>query len=278
MVFYRFFAAFIALAALPTVAQGQTIPPEKPVEVLLLGTYHFGNPGQDVNNMEVDDVTSARRQMELDRLADALARFQPNVVAVERVGEAPDYRDPVFPRFDDAMLAEIRDERVQIGYRLAREAGVERVYAVDEQPSDGERDYFPYGDIQAFLEARDRGDELTTLSAPTQAAMAEFAKIEPHLSIAELLMQINGDLFEGGRFYQTMLLYGEGEDQPGPELLAGWFERNAKIFNKLAQVTRPGDRVVMIYGAGHLHWLRTMIEDAPGYELVDPRPYLEAAR
>ena len=228
--------------------------------------------------MEVDDVTTARRQAELERVAEALARFRPNVVAVERVGEAPDYRDPVFARFDDVMLAEIRDERVQIGYRLAEKAGVTRVYAVDEQPSDGERDYFPYGNIQTFLETRDRAGELTALNAPTQAAMAEFASVEPYLSIAELLMRMNGDMFEGGSFYQTMLLYGEGEDQPGPELLAGWFERNAKIANKLAQVTRPGDRVVLVYGAGHLDWLRTMIDDMPGYDLVDPRPYLEAAR
>ena len=42
-----------ACATTPTVAE---------VEVLVLGTYHLANPGQDVHNVEVDDITDARRQ------------------------------------------------------------------------------------------------------------------------------------------------------------------------------------------------------------------------
>ena len=67
--------------------------------MLLVGAYHFGNPGQDVNNMEVDDVLTPRRQAELDRVAASLAAFAPTALAVERVGNAPGYIDPVFADF-----------------------------------------------------------------------------------------------------------------------------------------------------------------------------------
>jgi hypothetical protein len=50
---------------------------------MLLATYHMNNPRRDMYNAEVDDVLSARRQGELQRMAEALVRFMPTVVAVE---------------------------------------------------------------------------------------------------------------------------------------------------------------------------------------------------
>ena len=35
---------------------------------LLLGTYHMGNPGLDVHNVQADDVLSPKRQEEIQRL------------------------------------------------------------------------------------------------------------------------------------------------------------------------------------------------------------------
>jgi len=42
-------------------------------------------------------------------------------------------------------------------------------------------------------------------------------------------------------------------------------------------VTKPGDRVIVVYGSGHLAWLREIIEKTPGYELEPVLPYLEKA-
>ena len=53
-----------ALAALlmPTAVLAQA--PE-PVEVMVLGTYHFDNPGQDLHNARIDPVTTPQKQAEL---------------------------------------------------------------------------------------------------------------------------------------------------------------------------------------------------------------------
>ena len=71
--------------------------------------------------------------------------------------------------------------------------------------------------------------------------------------------------------------FGKGEEQSGAELASYWFMRNAKIFNKLVQTTKPGDRVIVVYGNGHGPWLRTMIEKTQGYELEPVMPYLQKA-
>ena len=55
----------------------------------------------------------------------------------------------------------------------------------------------------------------------------------------------------GQDLYYSMLKIGDGEDQPGADLNAMWYLRNAKIFAKLVNVGRPGDRVLVVYGAEH---------------------------
>ena len=69
----------IAMLAAPA-ARGEGPPP---IQVMIVGTYHFGNPGHDLHNTNADDVTTPRRQKELAELATLLERFKPTRVAVE---------------------------------------------------------------------------------------------------------------------------------------------------------------------------------------------------
>ncbi len=94
-------------------------------------------------------------------------------------------------------------------------------------------------------------------------------------SMSELLVEANNahTLADASMYYRLLSL-DSGEDQPGAELFGYWTMRNAKIFAKLMDVTRPGDRVVVIFGAGHKHWLEQLVANTPGYAVVDPVPYL----
>ena len=109
------------------------------------------------------------------------------------------------------------------------------------------------------------------------ALIEKFQQAETTGTIPDALMLHNGDETLDA-FYWDIIKIGEGETQPGAELAAYWFMRNAKIFNKLVQVTRPGDRVLVVYGSGHRAWLTEMVERTSGFELVDPVPYIEMAQ
>ncbi|MEM8713709.1 MAG: DUF5694 domain-containing protein, partial [Planctomycetota bacterium] len=71
--------------------------------------------------------------------------------------------------------------------------------------------------------------------------------------------------------------FDEGEAQPAAELQAYWFMRNAKIFSKLDDVVEPGDRVLVVFGAGHKFWLEHLVRRTPGYRLTKPDEYLRRA-
>lgn len=57
---------------------------------MMLGTYHFGNPGQDLHDMKADNVLTPKKQAELADVAARLARFKPTKIAVEAVSERAD--------------------------------------------------------------------------------------------------------------------------------------------------------------------------------------------
>lgn len=270
--------AAVAALVLPTAAVAQTPEPE-PVEVMILGTYHFGNPGQDLHNARVDPVTTPDKQAQLEAVAEGLARFRPTAIAVERV--APDQTtllDPRFPAFTPADLLTNPDERTQIAYRLAHRLGLTRVYAIDEQDREGQPSYFPFEDVQAWAQAHDRMDDLGAMHAEVAAMMADLERRQSSETVGQLLAAFNAPerVASDQGFYARLMAFGAGDEQPGAFLNGRWYTRNAMIFARLMQVARPGDRIVVVYGAGHGFWLRQMVETMPGFQLVEPNDYLPA--
>lgn len=269
--------ALIALAVAAAWASPGTAA--EPVQVMVLGTYHFDNPGRDLNNVKADDVLKPQRQAELEALASAIARFRPTKIMLERIAPTADLTDPNFTFFTPASLRTERDERYQIGYRLAHLLKLPRVYAIDEQPKNGEPDYFPFGAVAEYAQANRMGDRLKQIMAQPAMETKAFEERQRTMSIAELLLHQNdpaGFQSSIGGYYETLAI-GDTERQPGADLNAMWYLRNAKIFGKLMTVVQPGDRVLVIYGSGHNYWLRHFAKETPGYRNVDPVPFLKEA-
>ena len=145
----------------------------------------------------------------------------------------------------DADLIAKGDERVQIGYRLAAQLKLTRVYGIDEQDHDGEISYFPYELVDAWATAHGRADDLNAMGVVVQKEIAEFEKRQKTETIGRLLSSYNTpDSFmsEGGNaFYMDVMKFGAGAEQPGAILNGRWYTRNAVIFSKLGIV--PPDAV-----------------------------------
>lgn len=54
----------------------------------------------------------------------------------------------------------------------------------------------------------------------------------------------------------------------GADLVSDWFRRNMRIHaNVVRLVSSPDERVLVIYGAGHLGWLRHAVSSDPTLKL-----------
>jgi hypothetical protein len=270
-------AALLLAACTSAPAEAPTNPAT--IQVMVLGTYHMGNPGADLTNAQIDPVTTPDKQAELEAVAKALAAFRPTAIAIERIAsDQSTMLDQKYPDFKPADLATNPDERVQIGYRLAARTGLTRVYAIDEQDRPGEPSYFPFEDVAAWAQTNGRGDELNAVMTSIQHETARLEAAQKTQSVGQLLAGINAPdspMGEAGHgIYMQILSLGSGANQPGAVLNGRWYTRNAIIFAKLRQVAKPGDRIVVIYGAGHSYWLRELVRTTPGFNLVDATDYL----
>lgn len=277
-------ALVIGLIAGSAMAQAAPKPAPQAVQVMVLGTYHFGNPGLDINNMKADSVLTPQRQRELERVSEALAKFRPTHVMVETESGEPDLAVAEYRRFDAKMLATVPNEIVQIGYRTARLAGLKAVHGIDEQSGEGEPDYFPFDKLQATAARLGKTPDLEALNVPVAKFVKDFEARQKTSSVGQLLMRINdvNDVQGSMDHYYGALGIGDANAQTGADFNAMWYLRNAKIFAKLMLVAKPGatqsPRVLVVYGGGHLFWLRHFAQLTPGYTDVDVMPYLKQAR
>lgn len=251
--------------------------PETQVQVMILGTYHFAGSSSDLINVEMDSVLTDEHQLELEALASAIAEFKPNIVVTERVTAEPDYVDPVYGEYTPEWLRTRSNERVQLAYRVAHKLGLQVVHGLDEQPAGGEPDYFPFDKVVAHAARTGQGEALTRYLDDTRAMATREVAALNELTIPEALLVVNTGPTSKPDFYYAIGTFDQGEAQPAAELQAYWFMRNAKIFSKLDDVTQAGDRVLVVYGAGHKFWLEHCVSHTPGYELVRPDPYLRQA-
>jgi hypothetical protein len=266
---------YLVLALLSvSVSSAQTTPPKKapsgnaPIKIMILGTYHMANPGHDAVNMQVDDVLQPKRQRELEQTATLLLAFHPTKIAIEARASAPAY---VWKSgLDPADLKTKRNEDYQLGERLALGAGLDTLYGVD---NDGDFDLAP---VKA-LDERATGGERVKASMGEIQQLAHDADEKQHtLTISQSLAWMNTPqaIKRNHDFYMNILPISNGDDQPAAKLDAEWYERNLRIWGKILQVAKPGDRILVVIGQGHAFWLRSLAEQMPGYRLVDPLPYL----
>jgi hypothetical protein len=260
------FALFWTVA-LPLAAQETRTHPA--AEVLVLGMYHFANPGLDVVQTDVADVLSAAKQTEIEAVVTALAAFRPTRIAVERVPTAAATLDSLYAEYRAGSRVLGRDETEQIGFRLAAQLGHDRVYPIDH------RGEFPFGAVMAYAQAHDPGfaawvqEELARITAEANRQQREY-------TIGQILRNANepGKLAGDHATYLRFARVGAGDTQVGADLLARWYERNIRIFSNLQAITRPGDRVLVLIGSGHAPILRELVTYDPEMRLVETLDHL----
>ncbi|CAN7360715.1 DUF5694 domain-containing protein [Pseudoxanthomonas sp. LjRoot168] len=240
---------------------------DPPARVVIVGTYHFSNPGQDKANVDAVDVTVPQRQAELQAVTDGLAKFQPTFVGVEWPADAAREQ---YTRYLAGTLPPSSNEVVQLGFRLAKQMGLANVHGLDV-PGD-----FPFEPLSAWAQANGKAGDLEALMGQAQGITARITALQATHSIGGVLREMNTPRAteEAASFYAEFLRYGGGDQQPGVELNAAWAKRNFAICARLLQALKPGDRAVVFYGQGHVPQLAACLRSAPGVELEEAEAFL----
>lgn len=242
---------------------------QEEIEVMILGTSHFGNPGQDVINIEFPDVLEPKYQDQINEVIESLSEFQPTKIALEA---KPDYK----PEIDSMYSAYVinnhslsRNERQQLGFKLAGKMNHEQVYSIDH---DGD---FPFQAVLDFAKEHQPEfvERLEELSKYVENRNQELVSSN---TIPEILRKKNSPeyLAVQRHFYAETASVGNDTTFVGADLVSEWHERNIKIFSSLSQIAESGDRIIVIFGSGHAPLLRYFVESDLQMKLVEPNDYL----
>ncbi|MEZ5423089.1 MAG: DUF5694 domain-containing protein [Pyrinomonadaceae bacterium] len=244
---------------------------------MVVGSYHFANPGKDVVKSKSIDVSTPERQKEIIDLISRLETFKPTKIVLEcDVEDEAKYRDRFAKYLAGAYQLSV-NEREQIGFRLAKDLPVKEIYCVDtaaENPGNpSDYNYMEYAakhpDLERLLKAQikklqERGDR-------QDEQMAKLSVVDQFI----LLNQPDSiDTWHADYFLLPQI--GQGSEYIGANWLSSWYGRNLRILANIIRITdSPDDRILALYGAGHLKLLNQFANESRYYKVQDPMKYLK---
>lgn len=229
------------------------LPP--PARVMLIGLFHFDNPGLDAVKYTPIDVMKPEQQKYLQELSQRVAGFKPTRVLLEY----PVANDAAMnQRYHDYLAGkyELRvNEIYQLGFRIARLAGLKQVNGFDERdsPSDGRLwEYLP----------KEEPETMKKLERLIAELSMRFEREHRTLSLAEILRRSNSAEEDRANkdFYIMLNAVGAGNRKfIGADAAAQWWQRNFRMYANVQLHAAAGERVLVIAGSGHTAILRDLL-------------------
>jgi len=244
-------------------------------KVIILGTYHFGNSGEHLMNLEVSDITTDKKQDEIEEVIQKLAQFKPNKIAVELDKGKENELNEVYLRYCESNCyvynetVSNRSEVVQLGFRLAEMFNHAKIYPIDH-PVDLPDDLFEYVEKNCPK----LFEEFMKIIREYGLREKEFMK---NNTVRKILRHLNDPKRcsnEHSNLYLHLAQVRSINTYYGVDMLTEWYRRNLYILGNLQSIAEPGDRILVIYGAGHCKVLQNLVLDYNKFELVDVLKYL----
>jgi hypothetical protein len=252
------------------------------VNVLTLGMFHFAFPNLDaVQTAEEDqiDVLLPEYQKEIELIVEKISVFRPTVVVIEQESDYQNFIDSLYNQYLSGKYQLERDEQFQIGFRIAKAMGIEKLYCVDEWMGN-------FTENIINLISDETSEEYLTFYKSHEADMKSPEKFRKESLfktkgiLAELIQSNNEENIKKdlGNYLLDLFKYEKTPyDFTGVDFETGrWFSRNLKIFRNIQRIeTHPSDRILVIFGSSHLGILNYLFECSPEYNIVRTNDFLK---
>lgn len=258
-------------------------------EVLLLGTTHFFNKGDD-------SITSSQKQIELKEIILLLEKFRPQQILVEN----PQYNDTLFRRiqvdYKQGIMPSNQDiwlldnEIFQIGIRLSAKLnlahGIQGIDWADPTPDDSasfktvrEKQYYDFVQTTRTnaLPYETKDTSYISYIEEISQKYKRYYKIQRSISLKEMFVTLNSndaleELYVANRLSHLFL----NHQYLGAELSSILTFRDYKIFRNALNTIRPDtERILVIYGAAHIQILKDLFSLDKRYKIINVKKIMK---
>ncbi|MCU0322059.1 MAG: DUF5694 domain-containing protein [Chitinophagaceae bacterium] len=254
---------------------------KKQIEVLTLGTFHFNFPNLDLiktHDNDKIDVLKPEYQYEIENIVKRIAKFKPTIIVIEREPNEQQKFDSLYNQYLLGKYMLSRNEEEQIGFRIAKMMKLKKIYCVDSWGRD-------YEAISTVIEGKDSlsnkkfmnyfNKSIDTLQQYFPKPIFKTKGIRAELIRQNEENKVKTDL---GTYLLGIFKYENNEnDFFGTDFVTGWwFNRNLRIFRNIQKINAsPTDRILVIFGAGHMNLLNVFFDASPEYKLLKINKYLK---
>lgn len=251
-------------------------------KAMVLGVFHFDNASLDSYKPKFPfNILKDKRQVELDTLLSKIAKYNPTKILLEWPRIKLDsitnarYQNYLKGTFD---IKDKSNEVYQIGFKLAKRLGHNRIYC-----SDASADWFGVDldwdnyDEDAYLKSRGQFTKSNRYDYESFYELGDSIKTVQTLTEHLYFRNRPKNRLKDHQAYLTAnILEGAGDNYLGADGVARWYRRNLRIFSNAYDITdfNNEERLLLIYGSGHVWQLRQLFTDSPDFEYVEPNEYL----
>ena len=231
-----------------------------------------------IDDKDKIDVLEEKYQREIVKIVDAIKKFVPTKVVIEVQPASQKRIDSLYNAYRLGKHQLGRNEMEQLGFRLAKGLKIEKLECVDTWGKYYESLNYLFDDTSSRAKAFERyyfnnadtiyNKKNTGISFSTDSGIIDNLL---YLNAPRTIKESLGPYLIGHFKYEEK----EG-DYTGVDFETGrWFNRNLRIFRNIQRITtKSSDRILIIFGGGHMNLLNYFLECSPEYELVSPVPYL----
>lgn len=251
----------------------QSFAQTKQSDLLLLGTFHFNNPGGDIAKTQTFEVLAPKPQAELEVIAQKISDFHPSKIFVEWAANEQAELDEVYAAYLKEGYEQyirtkypkpskqgfyLKNEIVQLAFRAGKKAGLTRMYGIDYHTP------FPFDSVMKAMKAA-KQDALIqqTMDVIKNQEATQNKKIATY-SLTELLLDTNTPAdwaTNKGLYLDILNRAGSANNFAGPFLVSEWYRRNLYMYSIVQKtMTAENGNAVVLVGSGHAAMMQDFVK------------------
>ena len=247
-------------------------------EVLLIGTFHFANPGLDATKLKSLDIESAPVQTEINRIVTAIKTFHPDKILVEYAYQDQSKLNLMYADFlTDKTVTGInkKSEIYQIAFKAAKELELSQINAIDYKLNLTGTD-----SVMKVMQSEKQEELMRAIPNHIQTMAGNFNKMaQSGTSLTDMILSLNTEAYRASDlgFYTSLLTKAGSKDNfIGADVATQWYKRNIYMFSLIQKIITAKDKKVLILlGASHIAALQNFIKLNPEYNIVELKDILK---
>lgn len=253
---------------------------QEKINVLLLGTYHFNNPGNDaVKNIE-RNILTLESQKGLDQITNSIiSKFKPDQIFVEsNFSKKEDlnnkyqlYLKNQYNQFTDT-IKKLRMKRFytegetfQLAFRLAKKANIRYIFPIDSLIE------MRFDILQKELNSNPVTKSILEKNAVKMTQSGDKCMSKDLLKDVFICLNQKAQLAENKGFYISIANKVNPDGKYfGSNLVADFYKRNLIMYSNIQNQIEPKTKnIFILVGTGHAAIFREFFENDENFNLIE---------